>query len=50
MFRIFYFPTGAMSQKLAVWIHESRGGSNASRAEARGIRADVGAYLIYDAS
>lgn len=48
MFRIIT-PAG-WSAASDIWINASRGGSFASRDEARGIRHEPGAYLVYDAS
>jgi hypothetical protein len=50
MFRILIPRNGAMSAASNIWINASRGGSDASRDEARGIRHEPGAFLIYDAS
>jgi hypothetical protein len=54
MFRVIIFLGGlggrASSSASPVWVDASRGGSDAGRDTARGIRADRGAFLIYDAS
>lgn len=50
MFRIYLFPGGQSTRAESIWANASRGGADAGRAEARGIRGLPGAYLIYDAS